>query len=370
MVERSASVLAVFVGLSVLGAPLSAQGNVQPAPIRFVQQIGEELGTPERELGMVTGLAFLPGDKIAISDVTTSNVRIFTLSGEYLATLGRSGGGPGEFLHPGTIVVDSVIRVFDGMQNRVVIFALSGEHIETDRLPTAPRSNVTHVEQLSTGQVLASTSPAFAWGQPMHQTDVVVLHLHPDGAVDTLARYHQGPTVWYTVGRHAPWGLTFARFGAAGAWAVRDSTVALADGYAGIVRFVVGRADGSLVTRARVRLPGKSRPVVEADLAEVEESVRAADRNRPMGRLGFEPPPRWSIAQKAFFAGDGVLWVRQAVREDSSEVWTLVTPDGVQHSWAFPTGLQVRAVAAGYVAGVRKLESDVQVVMLYRLAER
>lgn len=367
---RMVLVPALVLAPAAVGLPLRAQVHVQPAPIQFVQRIGEELGTAETEFGRVMGIAFLPDDRLAIGDATASNVRIFTLSGEYVATLGRAGSGPGEFLLPGAIVVDSVLRVFDPMQNRVVVFTLSGEHVQTSRLPVVPRSNVTRVATLATGAVLGSTTPGLAWGTPGHQTDVVVLRLHASGVADTLARYHQGLTVYYTVGQSAPWGVADSRFGASGAWAVRDSTVALADGYTGTVRFLVGRADGSLVERARVRLPGTSRPVQKTDLREVEDGVRAMLGDRAPGRLGLAPPPRWSIAQEAFFADDGVLWVRQAVQEDLSEVWTLVTPAGVRRSWSFPARLWVRAVAGGYVAGTSSLESGVQVVMLYRLANR
>jgi hypothetical protein len=316
---------------------LVAQDRSRPAPIEFIRTIGTELGSPELEFGWITGIAFLPGERLAVGDVVSTNVRVFTLAGERRATLGRGGGGPGEFVHPGEMVIDTAI---------------------------------TRVLRLATGQVIGATTPGFAWGQPIHQTDVVVVHLRTDGSVDTLIRYHQGPTVWYTPGRHAPFGLAFSRFGSAGAWAARGSVLAVADGYAGVVRYLEGRKDGSLSPAAEVRLEGTSRPVRDGDLPEVEAGLRALHSKAaapPLGKIGLEPPPRWSIAQAAFFAGDGTLWVKQEVRADSSERWTLVTPEGAGESWVFPPGLRVKAVHPPYLAAVRRLESEVQVVALYRL---
>jgi hypothetical protein len=349
---------------------LVAQDRSRPAPIEFIRTIGTELGSPELEFGWITGIAFLPGERLAVGDVVSTNVRVFTLAGERRATLGRGGGGPGEFVHPGEMVIDTAIHVFDPQQHRVVTFSFDGLHLGTTRLPTVPGHNITRVLRLATGQVIGATTPGFAWGQPIHQTDVVVVHLRTDGSVDTLIRYHQGPTVWYTPGRHAPFGLAFSRFGSAGAWAARGSVLAVADGYAGVVRYLEGRKDGSLSPAAEVRLEGTSRPVRDGDLPEVEAGLRALHSKAaapPLGKIGLEPPPRWSIGQAAFFAGDGTLWVKQEVRADSSERWTLVTPEGAGESWVFPPGLRVKAVHPPYLAAVRRLESEVQVVALYRL---
>jgi hypothetical protein len=245
----------------------------------------------------------------------------------------------------------------------------SGGHVTTTGLRAVPGANVTTMLPLRPGQFIGETTPAWSWGQPNHQTDIAVLHLVGD-RVDTIAAFHQGLTIWYTPGAHAPWGIVPSRFGTAGAWAMHDTTVALVDGYTGLVRFLGARADGSLVPISEVRLPGESRPVTTADVArEVEDSAQAdarRARGRP-GRLGLEPPARWSIGQAAMFADGNRLWVLQETTRELRERWTVLDERGVVDSWAFPPGIKIKAVAPRHAAGVEFVGAGVQRVVVYRL---
>jgi hypothetical protein len=343
----------------------------QEAPIAGTTYIGTELGAPEYEFGYITTIAFVGLEAIAVADGISKNVRLFSLAGRHLHTLGRSGHGPGEFVHPGTILTDSLIRVFDPMQHRIVVFdPASGGHVTTTALRVAPGANVTTMLPLRAGQFIAETTPAWSWGQPGHQTDVAVLHLVGD-RVDTIAQFHQGLTVWYTPDAHAPWGIVPSRFGSGGAWAMHDTTVALVDGYAGLVRFMAARADGSLLPVSEIRLPGESRPVTAQDTQrEVEDSAQADARRARggrSGRIGLEPPARWSIGHAAIFAERDRLWVLQEITRDSRERWTVLNQNGVVDSWAFPRGVKIKAVAPPHVAGIEFMDSGVQRVVVYRL---
>jgi hypothetical protein len=152
---------------------------------------------------------------------------------------------------------------------------------------------------------------------------------------------------------------------------MHDTTVALVDGYAGLVRFMAARADGSLLPVSEIRLPGESRPVTAQDTQrEVEDSAQADARRARggrSGRIGLEPPARWSIGHAAIFAERDRLWVLQEITRDSRERWTVLNQNGVVDSWAFPRGVRIKAVAPPHVAGVEFMDSGVQRVVVYRL---
>lgn len=367
-VVRAASFVTVALPMA-----LSAQGRgstVPNAPIQRERRIGVILGSPEQEFGFVSSIAILPDDRIAVADLMAQNVRIFTFQGAYVATAGRSGAGPGEFRSMSALVADTLLRVLDFQQQRITSFTFDGELAGTERLQSVSQQSVSRLAHLAFGQVIGATANAISWQEPGHQPDVFVFHLKSGGYVDTLARFNGGATVWYSPQSATQWGtVRGARFGAAGAWATKDSVLALADGYTGEVRFLVGRPDGSLVEVSRVPLPGQSRAVESSDLREVEDFLRAMYERvrRPLPRrIAFEAPQRWSIATRAFFAGDGSLWVCQGVDGEGREQWSVLDLSGVRGAWKFPAGLWVMAASSTHVAGRGILDGDAQAVGLYR----
>jgi hypothetical protein len=356
--------------------PLRASDAQTPpaadAPVDSRRSIGVAFGPAEFEFTFITDVQFLPGDRLAVVDVGAPYVPIFSVDGDHLATLGRRGNGPGEFQAPQFLTLDSVLSVVDGRLNRVVTYTLDGEHVATTNLPTLPGHLAMRITRLSTGQLIAVTAPVVNQAQPGHETDMMVLRLRPGSGLDTLSRFHVGVTFYHGTGpNRTPWGGMYSRFGSGGWWATRDSVLAVADGYAGTVRFLVGRTDGSIRLLAVVKLPGASRAVRKDDLAEVETAIREAHHRtgRPLGRITLEPPPRWSIAQRAFFDARGMLWVLQGLDPDSSETWTVLTHEGVRFSWRFPARTSIMAASLPFVAGRRVSEDDIQSVILFRLRQ-
>ncbi len=57
----------------------------------------DETGGPQGEFLRISGLARLASGGIAVANGATAEIRLFTGTGGYLRTLGRRGGGPGEF---------------------------------------------------------------------------------------------------------------------------------------------------------------------------------------------------------------------------------------------------------------------------------
>ena len=71
---------------------------------------------------------------IWVSDVGHSHVLWFDESGNLMAEFGREGSGPGEFLTPSILAVDSLLTIDDPRQGRQVRFLLDGSQVETTRV--------------------------------------------------------------------------------------------------------------------------------------------------------------------------------------------------------------------------------------------
>ena len=71
---------------------------------------------------------------IWVTEVGHMRVLWFDESGSLMAEFGREGSGPGEFLSPSIVSIDSVLTVDDFRQGRLVRFRLDGTHIETKRV--------------------------------------------------------------------------------------------------------------------------------------------------------------------------------------------------------------------------------------------
>ncbi len=60
--------------------------------------IGVELGDSNLVFGTIVGAEYLPNGNIAIGDMTKVTVNIYSPRGDYIASVGQKGQGPGEYL--------------------------------------------------------------------------------------------------------------------------------------------------------------------------------------------------------------------------------------------------------------------------------
>jgi 6-bladed beta-propeller len=96
------------------------------APLRPLVDIGGD-GGPE-ELSGVTGAVSLSDGRIVIGNGATNEIRVFSDDGNYLETIGRRGGGPGEFyslLWVGVAPGDTILA-YDIRSQRLSWFAPDG----------------------------------------------------------------------------------------------------------------------------------------------------------------------------------------------------------------------------------------------------
>jgi hypothetical protein len=97
-------------------------------------RIGTASGVGPESFGQIAALAVDDSGRIFVLDNQARELRVFGPAGEHLRTIGRQGGGPGEFgnpvglaIHPG----EGTIWVVDPGNGRYTVFGPDGELVET-----------------------------------------------------------------------------------------------------------------------------------------------------------------------------------------------------------------------------------------------
>ena len=95
-----------------------------------------------------------------VLDPTNARIVVFDADGQFLRSMGSSGGGPGEFRAPGSISVssDGEVAVFDYGKGSLVRFDASGEVNDEQPFPLFPTPNLQRHFSQSGDTTLVSTS--------------------------------------------------------------------------------------------------------------------------------------------------------------------------------------------------------------------
>jgi len=108
----SAAVMVIFFGCGGENAPADDQqgqqsGEDYPTSLEMPDidqwlviqdSIGVELGDSNLVFGAVAAVRSLPNGNIAIADIAKTVIKVYTPQGEYIASVGQQGQGPGEYL--------------------------------------------------------------------------------------------------------------------------------------------------------------------------------------------------------------------------------------------------------------------------------
>lgn len=300
---------------------------------------------------------------IWVSDPGHKRVLWFDATGRLQSEFGREGNGPGEWMSPGIVSVDSILTVDDPQQGRQVRFRLDGSHKETRRVRHFADPDEGELPLwgaaplrggLTVGMIPASYRVSFSRAVAYDLNHHVVLLNSTEESADTLLSYHWGAAGWRT---NVMGAVESTRFGAAGAWGVLDdTTVVLADGVTGTLSIV--RAGPGAARVDSIDLGFAGRQVTERELDALEEVIRE-DASRDLPRqMEIDAPGHWSVATRLIPDGDQVLWLRQAVEGENPEwvVFNLATRD----KWRviLPERFRLTAVHGGLLYGVTRDEMD------------
>ncbi|MDX1390584.1 MAG: 6-bladed beta-propeller, partial [Acidobacteriota bacterium] len=131
----SASLVSDSAGVEIVtsSAPAWSAGagyHVSDDPITVVGGIDDD---PSTSFGWISGAVRLSDGRLVVLDGQSQDLRVFDRAGNLLATWGRAGEGPGEFVrafHVTSLPGDTV-AVFDGGNARVTFFSPAGEVVRT-----------------------------------------------------------------------------------------------------------------------------------------------------------------------------------------------------------------------------------------------
>ncbi|HVG46305.1 MAG TPA: 6-bladed beta-propeller [Longimicrobium sp.] len=276
-------------------------------------QVGEADGAAATTFGSVSGLAVDSAGRIFVLDRQTNELRIFTPRGVPLRTVGRSGGGPGEYTSPNGLVWLSpdTLLVVDQQGGRYSILTRAGDFVRS-----VPRriggfswlfsggawgGRIYELGSTGTGTdrraVLLATSLAGGGGAGGDEPAVDTVRLPVQGPSVDGFRVEKGNSVMVVGVPFAP-GAVYHLDGHGGIWHGHGS------------RFRLVRSTLAGDTTLEVLLDAAPTPVTPAELQAWESGPSLAQFKRMGGRVDMSRIPR----TKPFFDGvtvdpDGYLWV-------------------------------------------------------------
>ncbi len=333
----------------------------------------ETLIPPEFEGGYFNriGAIAIRDDDLWVLDAGHRQVFRFDTRGRLVVAFGGHGNGPGEFLWPSALHVDSAVTIPDMRQVRVSRFTLDGEHLETRRLrgPVVPSAGLAVLRNGVTVYVTSVRYTMSSSGVGGDSYGHVTVGFAGSSGSDTIASLHGASVMWQAGGRMS---LFRTGFGDAGAWTTMgDSAIVVADGITGTISVFTVRdsrrmeTDTPLLSVDSVTMGIAGRLVTQADRERAEADFRS-ERSNVRGRVTFEGwPSHWSVAIDLLISDDGKVWARQAVYEDERQHWTEVDLYGpLRRQVVLPERFSLRAIVGGKLYGVASDELGVQRVAL------
>lgn len=339
--------------------------------------IGLANGAAAYQFGRVSGAVRLSDGTVVVADAQSRQLRFFDRSGRHVRTVGREGGGPGEFnnMNPLTAMGDSLV-VGDRSNQRVTVFAPDGSLVRAVPLEAAGTDGFLRpVGSLRDGSLLV-VSGGRSRGEASNgisRDSITVLRMPPGGAPRPLGRF--AGDEMFTQGQGGAVMMAPRAFG------LSAEVVAVPDGffYGSTDSYRIGRydADGKLLRVINVQR--EPRKVTPDDIERYKEGRRqaSAQSGRPpqvrqilernLEAMAFpETLPAYSEI-RADPAGN--LWVSDyRITPEEPGQWTVFSPEGrMLGTVATPERMRVLDIGQDYVLGAWADDLDVEHVRMYAL---
>jgi hypothetical protein len=355
-------------------SPTWAEGEGWRLSDEPVLTIGVVEGPEEYQLFDVFAALRLKSGEIVVAMFQTNKLRFYDSTGTFLRSVGREGGGPGEFsqmMEMWHINPDS-LAVFEYGNARVTVLSARGVFGRTFRFDQVPNRALTlPAGPFADGSFLGWSH---AWqtevrGEGIHRGTAIFVHSTRDGElIDTLVRRPGVVRNHATVaGRDMmaspPFPRNFSAAVSANGWfyGAKDE-----------FEIELYSPDGRL--RRLIRRAVANRPVT----AEHAEEWRqwALERYSQMPAVfrnwrANQPVPETMPAHDAMVSDDeGNLWVAEYRLPNEQPSWAVFDVDGrFLGNVDTPARGEVTHIGSDFVLGVWKGEMDVEQVRMYRLVK-
>ena len=350
-----------------------------------VLAMGVAQGDPDHEFYQVTGAARLSDGTIVVANSGTQQLRFYAADGSLERSVGRKGGGPGEFQMLMTLRAlpgDSLLA-FDAMNRRMSLFDAAGHHVRDFGATDASNPVPLLVQgRLDDGSYVAQVAnmrigPAMFERKPGPSRDsVYVLHLDTAGRPADTVGLFPGPRSDVQMieigGRRLPMPLMIPFSPGTSVAAAGDRVyVGVSDTY----EIRVYAPDGGLT--ALIRRRHEPRHISEQEAARyrdrlAEAVARQANPFAAQLRDAYAKVP-YPETMPAFgelvVDRDGNLWVAAPVASpDEERQWSVFDRDGV---WlgdvTTPARFSVREIGDAHVLGSVTDEAETERILLYSL---
>lgn len=360
----------VMLAALMLSAPASAQ---RPAAWRLTPdlRIGPDEQGERGEFTRIVAVLPLANGSVMIADGTAKEIRLFSATGEYIRSAGRSGRGPGEFSYLRELgLLGDTVWAIDAIERRVSYFSADGTPLSTARIESRAAA--------LTALLPAGRALGMAWAAPRTApTTPLVLTTRGAAVTDTLVWLNTAHANVFMTVSESRFIIGQQRFSDAPLAVVApggqiifvvDRTVAT-DARSTAFRVLALEADGdTLWNRA---LPYMPKPLEKARGDSLLNSYRqtrtGSELSADVLRRGIFIPDFLPPVTSAVPASDGSLWLRREEAPANVEYWVLDKTGSHSATVTVPATLTLMAATATHVWGVQKDEFDVPTVVRYRI---
>lgn len=341
--------------------------------------IGMMEGPAEYQLDQVRAAVPMSGGRIAVANGGTQEIRVYSADGEIERTLGREGGGPGEFRALTWIaaMAGDSIMAYDWRDRRVTVFAPTGEVARTVSMASdsagglSPR--ITGVMEDGSFAVQSGTMPPpgeMTGGLTRAPARVHRVGPDGDGWVPVAELLGDERMIRMDPERSMISMMVLPVFRASRS-AVAGPFIYAAD----TDRYEIRRYQPDGTLSGLIRHASEPVPITAAEtdelvrqrveLAETEAQRRIAEQ---FGE-GLHLPPTMPAFAEMLADADGNVWVQEFVwPEGAGARWSVLSPAG---RWLgdveMPEGLRPTYIGADVVVGVWTDELDVEYVRVHEL---
>lgn len=278
-----------------------------------------EGGRPD-SFGELKGLVLLAGGGFAVFDSQAQEIRVFGRDSSHLATHGRRGEGPGEFIDANGLMVDPQGRLWvpDSRLTRMSVFDPVAGFLESFRFITFVRGWVWMGRMTGDGRIVKHDNDMLRiFDGTMTQVDSVLLPSESDEEYDP----NDDPSSFEGMMAVPFYAYSPAQIGRnADMWSAEPAA-----SHYRIVRWNPGADTTLIVTVERPPVPvtAAERDSAIADVRESLAQFRGITREMDWSKIPATKPPVTSLFESA----DGNLWVL-VPSVDGVATYDVLAPDG------------------------------------------
>jgi hypothetical protein len=345
-----------------------------------------DLHRPDYALSRVSDVAVGEDGSIFVSQPDERVIRVYDHKGRFARSIGREGGGPGEFRSVDTLTITPRgLLALDKSQRRLTLFTIAGRYVTSWGIPphqygesragTAPRAILADgslpvvPSYRSRGDEASILVPLLQFDSTLNfQRNLAWLTFDDHSVrvqVDRLVSYVRQP-----VSSHTLWSIPHDRRGIV--VVERTFPTSRTSGTFNIARINLA---GDTVGNRQYRVPARRIP-----RAAIADSLRmlidrvASMTPFPREQLtalyekGWRVPEFQPPVDRVVPGPDGTVWLRRGAYMEDEATWWVIDSDGeIEAQVLMPSRVHILRVDSEHLWGIEKGEFDEQYVVRFRI---